>query len=70
MRSKELIKKIRRDVKVGKEQALRQALHKRKENSTAVNELKDVLNALIADNSNDKIASHLQLKALALGSKV
>lgn len=69
MRSKELLKKVRKDAKVSKEQALRQALHKRKANSKTVNELKDVLNTLVAEISNDNTASHLKLKALALTNK-
>lgn len=69
MRSKEFLKKLKRDVKVSKDKALRQALTEKKSKAKTSDGLKKLLNDLVDDTSDGKVAGHLRLKAHALTRK-
>lgn len=69
MRSKELIKKVKQEVKYTKDQALRQALTKKKEKGATSQKLKELLESIVNDKSEEKLVGHLKMKAHALDDK-
>lgn len=66
MRSKELIKKVKNEVKHTKDKALRQALMQRKAKGETTEKLTKLLDSLADDSSHNKLASHLRMKAYAM----
>ena len=66
MRSKELIKKVKNEIKQTKDKALRQALTERKAKGETTEKLTKLLGSLVDDSSHNKMASHLRLKAFAM----
>ena len=69
MRSKEFLKKVKRDLKFSKNEALRKALQTRKTKGRESESLKKMIDDLLEDKSPCKLASHLKIKARALTGK-